>query len=318
MPSISPPWVNLASLAIGGFFYGLYFLLYVASTYLIVQRSKGTRTTALYRSAIFVLGVLLFISITGNWIMTIWHNVLGFIVFKDGTAAPEFFNDTTQVTSLAQNIFVALSMTFGDSMIIFRLWIVWSRNKYPHWALTLVIAVESVSHVSNLAEDLGVTPFLVFTLFTNVYSTGFIAYKLWKIAKESSSVGGTNLRVNTSETGFLRESWIYMVRQDVLAITVESASIYTAWAMFYIITHQINSNLQIVALMPLPAVVGIANASIQARVGLGKTIESRLRSTTSGTLSAGELRFMKRTATDTEGTASGSRSDVVEFKPAVI
>ncbi|KAJ7772234.1 hypothetical protein B0H16DRAFT_1512743 [Mycena metata] len=297
--SESPPWVNLAGLAVGGPLYGIYFSLHVASTVLVLRRSEGPRAVPLYRSVIFVLGWLLFMSVTANWAVTVWHNVAGFIVFKSGTAAPEFFNDSSQITSLVQNIFVAISIVLGDTMIIYRLWIVWFRNKYvvilPTLSLiglfiTTVLSVQTASHVNNLAEIVGLTPTLVFTLFTNVYSTAFIAYKLWTIIKESSSVGGNQLL-------------------NFLSISVESAALYSAWGIFYIVTHQINSDVQIVALMPVPAVAGIANALIQTWSGLGKAIQTRLGSS-SRTISATEVRF--RTATDTE---AGSRTDAVELKP---
>ncbi|KAJ7227005.1 hypothetical protein GGX14DRAFT_555585 [Mycena pura] len=58
-----------------------------------------------------------------------------------------------------------------------------------------------------------------------------------------------------------------------LAIVVESAALYTSWIISYMVCHQVNSNLQVIALSTGPSVVGIANALIHVRVALGKTIE---------------------------------------------
>ncbi|KAJ6612841.1 hypothetical protein B0H10DRAFT_273586 [Mycena sp. CBHHK59/15] len=82
---------------------------------------------------------------------------------------------------------------------------------------------------------------------------------------------------------------IFHSGQNFLAILVESAAIYASvivlqellspltfyrsWAIFYAVTHETNSNVQFIAFDMGPPVVGIANALIQVRVGLGGTIE---------------------------------------------
>jgi hypothetical protein len=53
----------------------------------------------------------------------------GFIFFKGGAAANEYFSNTRlglQIALLATGI---VSMIVNDSMMIFRLWVVWSHNK---------------------------------------------------------------------------------------------------------------------------------------------------------------------------------------------
>jgi hypothetical protein len=93
------------------------------------------------------------------------------------------------------------------------------------------------------------------------------------------------------------------------------------WAFFYIVVHQINSDLQFVALIPLPAVAGIANALIQARIGLGKTIERPVPSTalsmSHSSPSAGTALRMTRQG---NGTVVGNdtRTDFLEMKPAAV
>jgi hypothetical protein len=71
IPQMSPPWTNLAGLAIGASLYGVYFVLYVSSTYLLIQRSTGAHASPLYRSAIFVSGLFLFIAVTGVGVINI-------------------------------------------------------------------------------------------------------------------------------------------------------------------------------------------------------------------------------------------------------
>ncbi|KAJ6610153.1 hypothetical protein B0H10DRAFT_2438170 [Mycena sp. CBHHK59/15] len=297
---MSPPWTNLASLAIGGPLYGLYFVLYLTSTLVLVTRSNGAHNGPLYRSTVFISGLVLFVAVTGNFCLVIARAFLGLIVFQDGTAPATFYNYNSQITTTVQNIFAALSIIMGDFIIIYRLWIVWSQNRYiiilPTLTLvglivTLVLTVRTTSHLNNIADDKGLTPGLVFTLVTNLYSTGFISWKIWMITSAASPVHGSHLR-------------------HFVAIIVESAAIYTAWAVFYIITHQINADVQFLALGVLPAVAGIANALIQARIGMGQTVERRHPSAPS---SSGPLRLTTRLG---ESTASVSRNEAMELKSA--
>jgi cytochrome c oxidase assembly factor CtaG len=62
---MSPPWTNLASLAIGGPLYGLYVVLYLTSTTILVRRSNRAHTGPLYRSTVFITGLILFVAVTG-------------------------------------------------------------------------------------------------------------------------------------------------------------------------------------------------------------------------------------------------------------
>ncbi|KAJ7114843.1 hypothetical protein C8R44DRAFT_984217 [Mycena epipterygia] len=296
---MSPPWTNLASLAIGGPLYGVYFVLYLTSTLVLVKRSSGARNGRFYRSTVFISGLILFIAVTANFCLVFARAFLGLIVFEGGTAPTTFYNDNSQITTTVQNIFAALAIITGDFIIIYRLWIVWSQNRYivilPTLTLigliiTLGLTVQTTSHLTNIADDKGLTPGLVFTLVTNLYSTGFISWKIWMITRAASPVHGSHLR-------------------HFGGIIVESAAIYTAWAVFYIITHQINADVQFLALGVLPAVAGIANALIQTRISMGQTVESRH---TSAPSSSGPLRLNTRNGG--ESTASVSRHEAIELK----
>ncbi|KAJ6496182.1 hypothetical protein C8R45DRAFT_1072452 [Mycena sanguinolenta] len=304
---MSPPWTNLAGLAIGGPLYGIYFVLYISSTYLLLQRTLGAHASPLYRSAIFLSGLVLFVAVTGNFVLTVVRPFLGFVAFLDGRAPAEFFNDNSQITTTIQNGFAALAILTSDGILIYRLWIVWSRNKFViilpiltliGLAIALALSVQTTTRVDSVAEDKGLTPGLVFTLMTNLYCTGLISWKVWNVTKSSSAVNGNNLR-------------------DFVVLLVESATFFTAWGIFYMVTHQINSDLQFVALIPLPAVAGITNALIQARIGMGKTVERPLPSTgqsLSFSTSSSAATALRITTLQSNNIMI-SRSDVMEIKP---
>ncbi|KAJ6537814.1 hypothetical protein B0H19DRAFT_1078934 [Mycena capillaripes] len=235
---MSPLWTNLAGLAIDGFLYGVYFVLYISSTFLLIQRATGAHASPFFRSTIFVTGLILFVAVTGV----------------------PFFDDNSQITTTIQNGFAALAILTSDGIIIYRLWIVWAHNKYViilpilttlGLAIALGVSVQTTTHVDDISQDKGLTPGLRMApsicsrCFTNEdqqdkpllvigyagYSlryltgahSGFIAWKIWQVTKSASAVNGNNLR-------------------DFLAIIIESAALSTIWGFFYIIVHQIDSD----------------------------------------------------------------------------
>ncbi|KAJ7788856.1 hypothetical protein B0H14DRAFT_2627835 [Mycena olivaceomarginata] len=128
---------------------------------------------------------------------------------------------------------------------------------------------------------------------TNVYRTSFIAWKIWRTARDCTPVGGINLRI-------------------FIAIVVESAAIYTSVFIFSVITHQLNNTLQNIMLLAVPAILGIVNGLIHIRVVMGRTVEQvygsgtnsgPLRVTASiafapplGSIASGEMIALNRTS----------------------
>ncbi|KAJ7169226.1 hypothetical protein C8R43DRAFT_1155752 [Mycena crocata] len=294
---MTPLAAILAGMTVGIFLYGVHFTLFLASTYLLVKRFIGAEAGPLYRSMMFISAAALFVSMTTNCILLAARVYIGFLIFADGPVA--FFIDQRQPTALALNVFSLLSIALNDSMMIYRLWAVWCHNKVvvilPILSfIGLVVAsfliVIDIRSESSIALVVSLTPTFVFTLVTNIYCTAFIFWQLWRVTKVCMPVGGTNLR-------------------DLLAMLVESSALYTAWAIFYTITHQINSNTQYIAVATFPSVAGISNALLQARIGMGRTVEPPTSAATQ------PVRFVVRTGGTTAGT---SREDDFEMKPAAI
>ncbi|KAJ7477907.1 hypothetical protein B0H11DRAFT_2028686 [Mycena galericulata] len=277
------PLMNLVTSILATLFYGMYCIIFATSMSLLFGR-PGTSAKHILRSVVFVSGCALFIAITGHWIVTIIAIFQGFIYFQDGLAADIYFNDNSRMTETLTDIFLGVSVALGDGMIIYRLWVVWSYNKrviiVPVLSLlglivTTSITVKTTTHVQSIASDTGLTALTVFTLVTNVHCTAFISWKIWRITRSCMPEGGTNL-------------------QHFLAIVVESAALYTAWIIYYSTCHQLNTNLQFIAVSALPSVVGIANGLIHVRIGLGRTIEQipRVGSKPASSLSTAPMRFV--------------------------
>ncbi|KAJ7692247.1 hypothetical protein B0H17DRAFT_1061662 [Mycena rosella] len=292
--------VNLAALTCSSLFYGMFLVLSSTSMYLLVGRylaSRQSRTTpqnrSIFRSTVFIAAICLFASVTAHWITTVYRAFLAFIYFEHGDAAVAFYADTAQATELVQEAFLMISILIGDSLIIHRLWVVWEHRTsivvFPICtlaALTMCSAVSiyTVSHKApgmDIFSDPWLTSNCVLTLVTNVYSTVLITYKIWNITRVARPIGGSNLR-------------------DFLVIVVESAAIYASWAVFFIATYQTRSLVQFFVIQAAPEVVGVVNALIHTRVGLGWAVEAQ-----AGSPPASEMAFAKARPTPQMTVESG-------------
>ncbi|KAF7352531.1 hypothetical protein MVEN_01218100 [Mycena venus] len=95
---------------------------------------------------------------------------------------------------------------------------------------------------------------IVFNLVTNIYCTGFIAYRIYTINSKVSAItrahGGEDLVC-------------------VTAILIESSALLSAWIVFGMITYAIKSVLEIFVLNTLATVAGISFMLINVRGALG-------------------------------------------------
>ncbi|KAJ7817807.1 hypothetical protein B0H13DRAFT_1922692 [Mycena leptocephala] len=116
----------MVGMAVGNFFYGIYFNLFLTSTYLLVNRFNTGKSLDIYRSMMFVSGVVLFLTVTTNAVLITVRIFQGFLLFDEGPAA--FFADNRQPTALALSLSF-ISMLVNDVIMIYRLWIIWSRAR---------------------------------------------------------------------------------------------------------------------------------------------------------------------------------------------
>ncbi|KAJ7199435.1 hypothetical protein GGX14DRAFT_661986 [Mycena pura] len=128
MADVNMLFANLLSLTFASLFYGMYFVLFFASMYLFLNHGAGSESSR-SKSVIFISSCSLFLAVTANWVLVVYRNFFGFIFFEGGNGANVFFNDFAAVSQIVQNVFLGLCVAFGDSMIVYRLWVVW-LNKW--------------------------------------------------------------------------------------------------------------------------------------------------------------------------------------------
>ncbi|KAF7353848.1 hypothetical protein MVEN_01070400 [Mycena venus] len=255
----------LATVVIETFFYGIYIVLFITSVYLLFTvQSRGLRRgSSIFLSPILCGGSVLFIAVTGHWVLTIDRLFLAFANVESGANPLLFYGDFSQVTQIAQSSFLLASLAIVDALFVHRLWTVWRHNPavmvFPTLTLLgLVVSAVGVMYdfsqfkpgdsVDELANGWIIAD-CAFTVLTNIYCTSFIAWRLWRVQSILKPVGGRTLL-------------------SVLAIIVESAALSAAWAIFFILTYVVRSNLRFLVDVT-PAIVGTTNMLIYVRVGMG-------------------------------------------------
>ncbi|KAJ7078731.1 hypothetical protein B0H15DRAFT_914660 [Mycena belliarum] len=257
----------LATVLIETFFYGIYLVLFFTSVYLLltVKSRELRRGIPVWLSPIVCGGTVLFVAVTGHWILTMDRLFLAFVSFEGGANPQGFYGDFSQPTQITQSIFLLASLAIVDGLFVHRLWTVWAHNRwvmiFPSVTLVgLVVSTVGVWYdfsqfkpgddVHDLA-NVWIIMDCACTVFTNIYCTVFIAWRLWRV---NSIVGG---RPEGGRT-----------LMSVLVIIVESAALSAVWAVFFISAYAAQSNLRFL-IDVTPPLVGALNMLIYVRVGLG-------------------------------------------------
>ncbi|KAL6297930.1 hypothetical protein BKA93DRAFT_754543 [Sparassis latifolia] len=136
----------LASVSISAFLYGVFLVLFCTSTYLMAQRegdhAGSSRSLQIWKKPLFIGGIAYFITITA-----------------DGTAPQEYFS-LMVVTNVIKIAFWLSSLAIGDTMLLYRLWMTWSRNVYV----------------------------IIFPLCTFIASSVLIIWRLWRVHSQVISL----------------------------------------------------------------------------------------------------------------------------------
>ncbi|KAJ7794541.1 hypothetical protein B0H14DRAFT_3888694 [Mycena olivaceomarginata] len=145
--------VNLATLAIGSFLYGMYDVLFAISMYLLLRRHTATnpsrKAASVLKSVVFLSAIVLFLVVTGHWTMIVYRAFLAFISFQNGCEAEPFYLDNARLTYRALNIFCQASIVIGDALIKFLAIVVESAGIYAVWVILFSVTYETNSNLAS-------------------------------------------------------------------------------------------------------------------------------------------------------------------------
>ncbi|KAJ7184703.1 hypothetical protein C8R46DRAFT_1208880 [Mycena filopes] len=249
----------LATVALESFFFGVYLVVCATAVYLLLKRRAERRIVVLLGST------ALFVVVTGHWMTTIYRFFFAFVTFPvEGRDPMVFYSNWAHPTEVLQTAFLMASLTIMDALMVHRMWVIWGYNKrviiFPLCTLAGLL-VSSVGVTYEFAQyspgnlewaivaDHWIIVDCVFTLSTNFYCTGFMAYRIWRTDKLIRPLGGPTI--------------MYILR-----IMLESTGLATAWCVFFIIAYGAQSSLRFLVDIT-PSVVGALSMLVYMRTGMG-------------------------------------------------
>ncbi|KAF8213825.1 hypothetical protein K438DRAFT_1955925 [Mycena galopus ATCC 62051] len=269
--ALSTTSASFFAAVIGSFLYGLFFVLTLLSTGLHIQRiirndeniSRRALTRCVLRNRMVIAGLTMFLVVTTRWVLDVVYIAYGLLESNE----PEVYFLAPVSTPAVIGIgFLAASLLNCDTILVYRLWIVWNKS-------TAVVIFPCLSLLGLLACGIGVTrqmaitalgenPFIneaqrwitatnVFNLSTNIYSTGMIAFRIHMV----------NSNPDVARLHGRRDL------KSVIAILIESSAL--AWIVFGMITYATESPLDAFVRATLGTVSGISFMLINVRVSLG-------------------------------------------------
>ncbi|KAJ7701966.1 hypothetical protein B0H17DRAFT_1195163 [Mycena rosella] len=176
------------------FLYGAFAVLFSAVVYLFWSRGLLAKNRPTF--LVFLALVVLFLSVTGHMINTVYALYFAFVHLGGGVAAAVFYLTEASPTDMADISFVAIVIIITDSLVIHRLYVVWSCNYrvviFP--LIILLVQVASGAHVIyDLAVSTQVDPGALFTpwviasygssLIVSSYSSAMLSYKIVSMSR---------------------------------------------------------------------------------------------------------------------------------------
>ncbi|KAJ7090480.1 hypothetical protein C8R44DRAFT_861285 [Mycena epipterygia] len=244
--------------------YGAFVVLFSTVVYLFSTRGLISRKRPTF--FIFLALVGLFLSITAHWINGICALYRAFIFLGGGFPAEVLYLTLSSPRALAHNSLVVVTTVITDSLMIHRLYTVWSYDRRVIIFPLLVLAGQIVSGI-HVIYDLSretifnffvlsnpwETSYLISSLVISVYSTGMIIFKITKVSRSIRSITGS-----TSARRRLRK---------VLVIMVESAVLQTTMTVGILVFFQIGLLVQAVLIALQPVISGWTDDSNLAGSG---------------------------------------------------
>ncbi|KAJ7220923.1 hypothetical protein GGX14DRAFT_432437 [Mycena pura] len=259
--------MKMVVVVLESFLYGISLVLFYIGFHLRISRfaSRSIRD-GLWWHPVVISTVAIFLTSTGHWLLTIigfFHAVLE--SQADGVA-DAYHSCNSCLTQNVGNALVLVTLWIGEAVIIHRLWVIWNRElrviALPVLSLLGLIACGSTGlfaifhHDTYTFNEKTMTANWILRLITNVYCTAFIAWRVLGARQEAHETEARPL-------------------MSVLAVLVESAAILAAWTVFYAVTYETESELQVVAINLTAQVTGLANMFIHIRLGMAHTMRPR-------------------------------------------
>ncbi|KAI5122026.1 hypothetical protein M0805_008017 [Coniferiporia weirii] len=265
--AIGPDEVFLLILPIEGALFGLFTTLFVTTIHILVNRQRKTRGLNI---PLVAVSVLLYVVAFAHLCLNEHRDYIAFIEQRDETPAA-FLSRLTDRFYLAKEALYVVQTTIADTFLVYRLYIVWARDKRLLFAASIplfasvvtgIIAVVSVAKASSETPIFAVklkdwiTSFFVITLFTNFSCTALIAFKVWWMERQLAEF-------SRSSSGF----------RPVMIIVIESGAVYSV-SLIALLAMYINGTWAFYFIIDtMPDIIGVVFSLIIVRMSLASSSE---------------------------------------------
>jgi hypothetical protein len=245
--------------------YGFSVLMFVGTMWTLTYKR---RMKEINRPIALVAFMLLILS-TAHMIVDIIRIEQGLVTYRDtfpgGPAA--FFADISQITFVVKNIIYTMQTMVGDGMVIYRCYVVWQSvwivivPSLLWFGITVCgsIAVYSVSQVTSeganiFAKATGqwITAFYAMTLASNLWSSGFLAYRIWSMERNVSAI-------RTSRRGSM---------MPIVRVLADAAILYSVTLLSALVCFVEANNGQYVILDMIMPIISIAFYMVIIRMAI--------------------------------------------------
>ncbi|KAG1757413.1 hypothetical protein EDB19DRAFT_36257 [Suillus lakei] len=205
---ISLDTAAIMSSVLAGILYGFSVLMFICTIWTFIYKRRIQDVNR----PIAMVATLMFVLSTAHMVVVIIRTEDGLVKYRDtfpgGPTA--FFADVSQVTFVVKSTIYTLQTLLGDGVVIYRCYVVWRSVRIiilpcMMWCGTAMLGVCWLYNYSQAGSNSGsvfteetgrwVTVFLVFTLVTNFFTTGLLAYRIWMIERSVSAIRSTKGRM---------------------------------------------------------------------------------------------------------------------------
>ncbi|KAG2111462.1 hypothetical protein DEU56DRAFT_896569 [Suillus clintonianus] len=260
----------LMSTVLEGILYGFSLLMFIGTIWALTYKRRIRDVNR----PIAVVAILLLILSTAHMVVNTIRTEDGLVKYRDtfqgGPMA--FFGDLTQQTFVIKHALYLLQTLLADGVVIYRCYVVWRSL----WMIILpsimwcTVAVTGVFATYNVSQDRSnsgnifakvlaqwITAFFASTIATNLLSSGLLAYRVWMIERNVSTIRTT------------KGTMMPMVR-----VLVDSAGLYSVVLSIILICFVCSNNGESVVVDMAMPIMSIAFYMVLIRLAINRNTRS--------------------------------------------
>ncbi|KAJ7462118.1 hypothetical protein FB451DRAFT_1404597 [Mycena latifolia] len=255
--------------------YGFFVCIFALSLSVNLGTSKRQSS---HSRAMFIVGIITFILATVHIAINCMRMMRGYVDHSSLVGGPVgYLGILSQWDHVFKNVIYATQSIVGDSVAVYRCWVLWNRNFYVvcvpffmvfgsavsgYMTCAIFAKMDANSTVFDGSLDAWVKTFYSLAVAQNVITTSLMAWRIVATDRKTSAyrVGQGPLK-------------------SILRILIESAALYLVAEIILLVLYTCNNNAQFIALEAITPIIGITFNAITIRITLRSQSSS---STTSG------------------------------------